>query len=81
MEGSEIGKYFEEHGDEINEMLKRKEQENNQRIEEEKSNMVIGSYFHEHGEEVRKMLIRKSFSDKVKAEEKAKEELKGMEGK
>lgn len=23
MEGSEIGKYFEEHGDEINEMLKR----------------------------------------------------------
>lgn len=43
--------------------------------------MVIGSYFHEHGEEVRKMLIRKSFSDKVKAEEKAKEELKGMEGK
>lgn len=54
MEGSEIGKYFEEHGDEINEMLKRKEQENNQRIEEEKSNMVIGSYFHEHGEEVRK---------------------------
>ena len=76
MDGEQMKKYFEQYGDEIMEMLKKREIAG-----KSSSNEEIGNYFKEHSNEITEMMIRKSFKDGINNEEKTSAYIQKMQQK